>query len=49
MTVVVLKNRGCLCQIFMIWILMFKSNLPSASLLLALALLSALVLQDEET
>lgn len=33
----------------MIWILMFKSNLPLVPLLLALAPLSALVLQDEET
>lgn len=44
-----LKNRGCLCQIGMIWILMFKANLPLVFLLLALALLSALALQDEET
>lgn len=45
----VLKNRGCLCQICTAWILMFKSTLTSVSLLLVLALLSALALQDEET
>lgn len=45
----VLKNRGYLYQICMIWILMFKSNLTLVFLLLALALLSALALQDEET
>lgn len=45
----VLKSRGCLCQICTIRILMFKSNLTLVSLLLALALLSALALQDEET
>lgn len=44
-----LRNRDGLCQICMIWILIFKSNLTLVSLLLALALLSALALQDEET